>query len=112
MTDHVLSEIRRIYAGLEPANTDRWSPLVSDVELLHRLRLLDVMCRALRLIPHPVATLRVLDVGCGVGRSTRMLVDLGVRPENLLGVDLRPEALGYAQKLNPAVRYRALSTLD
>ncbi|HXJ77867.1 MAG TPA: class I SAM-dependent methyltransferase, partial [Candidatus Methylomirabilis sp.] len=112
MTDHVISQIRKIYAGLEPPNTDAWSPLASDIELLHRLRLMDAMCRALRLIPYPVATLKVLDVGCGVGRSTRMLMDLGIRPENLLGVDIRPEALTYAQQLNPAVRYRTLSTLE
>jgi SAM-dependent methyltransferase len=68
-------------------------------------------CHAFRMIPKPVEQLRVLDVGCGVGRSSRLFVELGVRPENLLGIDFRESAIEFARRVNPAIRYQALAEL-
>ena len=97
------------YAWLEPAGVDRWSPLHDDLEMWHRVRLLVEACRCLRLLPNPIESLRVLDVGCGVGRSSRLLVDLGVSPQNLLAIDLRESAVLYAQQRNPAIRFRYIA---
>ena len=102
-------QLRTAYASFEPEGADTWNPLRNDVELWHRVRLLLELTAALRLLSIPPGELRVLDVGCGVGRSSRLLVELGVLPENILAIDLRPEALALARQLNPAIRYRAIA---
>ena len=97
----ILSE----YQKLEPGESDAWNPLKDDFELLYRLSIFYVLTKALRLSKQPVEFFRVLDVGCGNGRSLRTYLDLGLKPEQLTGVDLRPNAVTLAKKLNPAVRY-------
>jgi SAM-dependent methyltransferase len=53
----------------------------------------------------PADTVRVVDVGCGNGRSTRALLEFGVRPQNVVGLDLRMSAIEYARTVNPAIAY-------
>jgi len=106
-----IEAIRKLYLHMEPPGRDTWSPLRREVELHHRVRLMQEACRALQLIPIPAEQLRVLDVGCGVGRSTRLFVDLGVNPTNILGIDFRESALEFARGVNPAIRYQALADL-
>jgi len=107
-----LDMIRRVYSDREPPGSDTWSPLGSDLELYHRARLLIEVCRALRKIPKSVETITALDVGCGVGRSSRLLLDLGLLPENILGVDLRDCAIDFARRTNPAIPFRVMQTFD
>lgn len=90
------------YAELEPAGTDTWNPLRSDRELLHRLTLYERLCLALRRTSEPTS-LRVLDVGCGTGRSTRVYLDFGIAPEQLTGIDLRPAAVETARRAHPGI---------
>ena len=104
-----LATLLKTYAGREPPGTDTWSPLRIEEEMWHRARLLIEMCRCLRSIPCSIETLQVLDVGCGIGRSSRLLVDIGVRPENLLGIDVRESAINDARRWNPAIRFRHLT---
>jgi SAM-dependent methyltransferase len=99
-----IAAIRQVYSQREP--------LHSDLELWHRARLLIEASRSLRQILRPLETIQVLDVGCGVGRSSRLLVDLGVKPSNLLGIDFRESAIAYARQINPAIRYRQISGLE
>ena len=106
------SVIRELYTKREPAGCDAWSPLDHEVELWHRSRLMIEACHALRLIAKPVKTLKVLDVGCGVGRSSRLLVDLGIKPENILGIDFRESAIDFAQRTNPAIRFLHIAGLN
>jgi SAM-dependent methyltransferase len=110
--ENSLLRMRQAYVRLEPPGQDTWNPLHDEVELWHRARLLLEACRQLRRLPQPLQDLRVLDVGCGVGRSTRLLVDLGVAPERLVATDLRPDALATARASNPAVDWRQLGDLD
>jgi SAM-dependent methyltransferase len=107
--DGALATMLEIYSRREPAGTDTWSPLRTEEEMWHRVRLLIEVCRCLRRIPHSIETLHVLDVGCGIGRSSRLFVDLGVRPENLLGIDLRQSAIDDARRWNPAIRFRHIA---
>lgn len=107
-----LDYVTQVYAQIEPDGQDTWNPVADDVEMWHRTRLLREACRLLRLHPKPAHTLRVLDVGCGVGRSARMLVDLGVQPGNLVAIDLRPAALATARANNPAIDWRLVIGLD
>lgn len=104
--------IRQVYSESEGPNQDTWSPLYNDTELWHRVRLLLEAGRMVRKIPTPVASLKVLDVGCGVGRSTRLLVDLGANPNNVLGIDFRQSAIEYAREINPAIRFKHILDLE
>jgi ubiquinone/menaquinone biosynthesis C-methylase UbiE len=54
-----------------------------------------------------LAPMRVLDVGCGGGSWLSGLTRFGADPDNLIGVDLRQEAL----RSSPVVR-RAVSAAD
>lgn len=54
-----------------------------------------------------LADKRVLDVGCGSGLLLRRFLDYGARPEQLCGVDLLPERIAAARRLNPALDWRA-----
>jgi len=107
-----LATIREVYERVEPAGTEGWSPLQTDKEMWHRVRLAIELCRCLRLIPYPIGKLRVLDVGCGVGRSSRLLVDLGVAPQNLLAIDFRESAIVEARRRNPAIGFQHIASLS
>jgi len=100
------------YSVMEPAGADAWNPLQNELELWHRTRLLVELARALRALPGPIEKARVLDVGCGVGRSTRLLLEFGLSPENILGIDLRPTAIEHARRLNPAIPFRTVNGFD
>jgi SAM-dependent methyltransferase len=110
--ENALATLHKVYVRLEPAGADSWSPLHNDGEMWHRVRLMIEACRCLRLIPKPMESLQVLDVGCGVGRSSRLLVDLGVLPQNLLAIDLRESAIVDARQRNPAIRFRHIADLS
>jgi SAM-dependent methyltransferase len=109
--EEALATIRKFYTRAEPAGTEGWSPLQFDQEMWHRIRLVIELCRCLRLIPDPIAKLRVLDVGCGAGRSSRLLVDLGVEPQNLVAIDFRETAIATAMHKNPAIRFQHIASL-
>lgn len=93
------------YARMEPDGTDSWNPLRREWELLYRLALYDHLCVALARWGGDVSRLRVLDVGCGNGRSTRVYLDFGLRPEQITGIDLRPAAIELARGRHPGIRY-------
>src|SRR5205085_5385803 len=87
-------------------------PLNSSLELQHRIRLITEACNALKRIDKNTERLTVLDVGCGVGRSSRVFVDLGILPHNMIGIDIRESAIEFAQKINPAIQFRTMDSLD
>ncbi|MEO8615105.1 MAG: class I SAM-dependent methyltransferase [Luteolibacter sp.] len=93
------------YDTLEPGESDSWNPLFSDYQLTMRLSLLYLARESLRLVKCPLESMQILDIGCGTGRASRMYVDLGFRPEQITGMDLRPGTIQMAGKLNPAIRY-------
>jgi SAM-dependent methyltransferase len=108
----MFEDLLATYERLEPSGSDTWNPLHNEIELWHRVRLYLELRRALEAIAKPLEALKVLDVGCGTGRSTRALLEFGVRPENVLGLDLRKSAIDHARAVNPAISYLALSNLD
>lgn len=55
---------------------------------------------------HPLGPLRILDVGCGDGSMLRQFLEWGAEPENLAGIDLRPEPVKKARHLNPSLDIR------
>ena len=109
MKSNYVTQILSDYEVLEPDQSDTWNPLKSEFELTYRLSLFYSLTQALALSGIPIQDLRVLDLGCGNGRSTRMYIDLGLFPEQLTGVDLRQGTIERAQKLNPTIRYASYS---
>jgi SAM-dependent methyltransferase len=101
----IFAEVVETYESLEPPGTDRWNPLTRERELIHRLVLYEQLCRALREAPAPAPTLRVCDLGCGNGRSTRVYLDFGVPPAQLTGLDLRAAAIAEAQASHPGIGF-------
>jgi len=55
------------------------------------------------------STTKALDAGCGTGHSTKLLLELGIRKENILGVDVSVDMLTYARKSLPGVRFTQVS---
>jgi len=54
---------------------------------------------------HPLTNIRILDVGCGNGNGLREMLQAGAAPNNLAGIDIRPEPLERAIFLNPTIAY-------
>ena len=52
----------------------------------------------------PVKKPKILDAGCGMGRTLKYLLDKKVQQENILGVDICEEMLAIANKNVPQVR--------
>lgn len=104
MREQVVSD----YERLEPGDGDTWNPLTADVQLAYRLGLYHALCLAVRASGREPSRLTVVDLGCGNGRSTRMYLDLGFRPDQLTGLDLRPNSIALASRLNPAIQFATL----
>lgn len=101
----LVEQIRADYERLEPGEADAWNPVGFKYQLGYRLNLFYALTRALEAARRPLSQLRVLDLGCGNGRSARMYLDLGLEPEQICGLDLRIGALARARRLNPALRW-------
>ncbi|MCX7594301.1 MAG: class I SAM-dependent methyltransferase [Fischerella sp.] len=99
------AEVLKVYDILEPGETDTWNPVCNDYELAYRLSLFYSLTKSLRLSYIPLKSLKVLDVGCGNGRSTRMYLDLGLEASQLVGIDIREGTIKLAKKLNPAINF-------
>ncbi|MBC7361715.1 MAG: methyltransferase domain-containing protein [Candidatus Aminicenantes bacterium] len=54
----------------------------------------------------PLASRKVLDIGCGCGGKLARLVEWGARPENLYGVDLLADRIDTAQRTYPKIHFR------
>jgi SAM-dependent methyltransferase len=52
---------------------------------------------------------KAFDFGCGTGRSTRFLANLGFNP---VGVDIAPEMIDQARALDPGGDYRLIDDGD
>jgi SAM-dependent methyltransferase len=103
--DRYVDQVLADYAELEPEGADSWNPVTSKFQLGYRLNLYYALARALQRCQRPLETLKVLDLGCGNGRSTRTYLAMGLDPQQLTGMDLRPAALARARQLNPAIEW-------
>ncbi len=48
---------------------------------------------------------RILDIGCGSGVVVRCLIDSGITPQNIVGIDNSEGQLAEARRLTPNVRF-------
>jgi len=61
---------------------------------------------------HPLSDLHILDVGCGDGNMLRQFLQWGAQPEQLAGIELRPEPVHKANYLNPNLDVRCGSATN
>jgi len=61
---------------------------------------------------HSLSNLRILDVGCGTGNMLRQFLQWEAKPENLAGIELRPEPVEYTLTLNPNLDVRCGSAAE
>ena len=84
--------------------------------LAHLMRVQERHRETLRLLAaydlRSLADRHILDVGCGDGNMLRQFLEWGATPENLAGIDLRPEPVEYARSLNPNLDVRCGSATD
>jgi SAM-dependent methyltransferase len=103
--DRYVEQVLADYAELEPEGADSWNPVTSKFQLGYRLNLYYALARGLHRCQAPLETLKVLDLGCGNGRSTRTYLAMGLDAGQLTGMDVRPGALARARQLNPAIEW-------
>lgn len=100
--------IRTVYAGRTETAKYSWFSSGQQLMLHGAARaLLDALRRAGM---SRLDDVRVLEIGCGSGHWLRELVQWGVRPDHLAGIDLLAERLGDARaRCAPRVRLAAAS---
>lgn len=93
------ARIKQAYQKKKPAGYYSWFDpgnlfLVQECEklLLKRLR---------QVGREPLAGQRLLEIGCGSGHWLREFIKWGIKPEDITGIDLRPDALARAAALCP-----------
>jgi ubiquinone/menaquinone biosynthesis C-methylase UbiE len=68
----------------------------------------ELLAHVLRLAaPEIEGTGAILDAGCGTGWLLRALVEAGVRPERLRGIDIQPERVAAARQAVPGAEIDA-----
>jgi ubiquinone/menaquinone biosynthesis C-methylase UbiE len=100
------------YRKLEPGDTDAWSPLAFEKEVWHRNRIFQQLREGLVAAKADVTRDRFFDVGCGVGRSTRTLLEFGISAAQISGLDLRAEAISAARRAHPGIEFVSVDALD
>ena len=100
--------IRSVYAGRTDTAKYSWFSSGQQLMLHGAARaLLDALRRA---GVSRLDEMRVLEIGCGSGHWLRELVQWGVRPDRLVGIDLIAERLGDARaRCAPGVRLATAS---
>jgi SAM-dependent methyltransferase len=101
--------VREAYAERDRAlsedwRTDRYHPR-HPLGRLFAAHNREVVTDALNACDIDLASLRVLDVGCGSGWWLRQLVDLGAPAEHLTGTDLSSARLAFARSRNPGISW-------
>lgn len=99
--------IAEAYARRTMVGKTQWyRPFRQDIQL-ERYRLRSVTASLLNSYGwREFSALQVLDVGCGMGGWLRTLLDWGVSPEQLHGIDLLADRIAYAKRLTPQMDLR------
>jgi SAM-dependent methyltransferase len=108
----MFNDVIEKYAEIEPQGVDTWNILYNQHQYWHRYRLMTETKKVLQIIGKPGKEIKILDVGCGVGRSSRMLVEFGVLPENITGIDIREDAIEYAKSINSNINFISVRSFD
>jgi|SRR5882724_10222142 len=103
-----LQQVYREYA-VRGFDQSKWSPANEGNQAVrdecHR-KLIDLL---LETGFFPMASRRVLDVGCGAGGRLAAFEGLGARPEHLFGVDLIPARIHAARQNHPQLNFEVVN---
>jgi SAM-dependent methyltransferase len=108
----MFEDVIKEYTTLSSVEIDSWNILYNLHQYWHRYRLMSEVKRVLQQMKLPEKKITVLDVGCGIGRSSRMLLELGLLPENITGIDIREDAIEYAKSVNSNINFISVSSFD
>ena len=81
---------------LEVNSLERLVPQKMDPDDRAGIETLELHLERYRFAAHHLQAGRLLDIACGVGYGTRLLADRAAGATALLGVDVSPDAVGYA----------------
>jgi ubiquinone/menaquinone biosynthesis C-methylase UbiE len=75
--------------------------------LHHRFEMFDRLWRILEMLDccqgvPDLSEMRILDVGCGGGGMLRDFIQWGAQPENIAGIDIRPNSIAEARRRVPS----------
>jgi ubiquinone/menaquinone biosynthesis C-methylase UbiE len=95
------------YKGYEARKGVGRNDLLRNPQVLFQALAIEAsVISALRAIEPDPTVVKVLDIGCGEGASLLPFLRTGFAPENLHGVDIRPEQVRCAQRKFPAVQFQ------
>lgn len=89
VTSHTEAWYSAYYAHLGASRNDRLNPEVVFQDFATE----EAIRRALRRVDLDRPNAKILDVGCGMGSSLSRFLALGMRPENLFGIDILAERI-------------------
>ena len=99
------SEVEHIqarYAKRKQLPESLYNPLAPDVYLTRQEKERGFICWIRFSGMDPVQDKRVIEIGCGAGRNLLQFIQLGFRPENLVGNELLEERAVQARQVLPA----------
>lgn len=98
--DRIRAEYDRRAAASEL--NDRYSPLNPSVYLATQERQRQIIRFLNQFQTLPLGEAKILEVGCGMGGNLRELIQLGAKPQNIIGNDLMPDRIETARELLPS----------
>lgn len=98
--DRIRAEYDRRAAAAEL--NDRYSPLNPSVYLATQERQLQIIRSFNQFLTVPLGEAKILEIGCGMGGNLRELIQLGAKPQKIIGNDLMPDRIETARELLPS----------
>jgi SAM-dependent methyltransferase len=106
-----IERLKSVYAGKGKGRApfwshDNWGPMIPEIQFGEG-QYRDLVIEALRergLETADMASLRMVELGCGWGRNLHLFVELGVPASSIAGVDLIEHFIAFGQSQNPALK--------
>lgn len=103
-----IARLRQVYREYQddPSKCGQWDPSNLGNREIERERT-ERLTQLLKINGYArLDSARVLEIGCGLGNTLSGMQGLGVKPENLYGVDLLKDRIEAARKLHPEINFK------
>jgi hypothetical protein len=111
-TGHTVEAYRAAHLSDEGGYSRRTHSFMREDVVLHMYEISLLLGRAFATLgwtPSAMEEKRVLEVGCAWGLRLNQLLGFPFTPQRLCGIDLLPEYVAEARRLNPAIRFETMS---